>query len=225
MQVGGVWEKENTVRIRDSGFDYDYWNWKLILINFWFVCVCVCVCTNVSLYLLRLKKLAIAARQVTLCCVSQESIFLLMIKSIEIWHRLVGTCLSHFSQFLPSWLAVGGFITWLVSVTWWRWAFSRASIEGADYDACRSFQQILTWKQWENNPTAHSSFLPYWLLHPPTPYRTDAHTQKHNAPTVYGHFHKFTHLHCVHTKMPRNQSSQLMVSHQLHRVHPSSISY
>lgn len=71
----------------------------------------------------------------------------------------------------------GGFITWLVSVTWWRWAFSRGLIEGADYDACRSFQQILTWKQWENNPTAHSSFFPYWLLHSPTLVRTDAHTQ------------------------------------------------
>lgn len=122
--------------------------------------------------------LAIAAHQVTLCCASQESIFLLMIKSIEIWHRLVGTCLSYLSQFLPSWLAVGGgFITWLVSVTWWRWAFSRGLIEGADYDACRSFQQILTWKQWENNPTAHSSFFPYWLLHSPTLHRTEAHAQ------------------------------------------------
>lgn len=100
-----------------------------------------------------------------------------MIKSIEIWHRLVGTCLSYFSQFLPSWLAVGAFITWLLSVTWWRWAFSRGLIEGADYDACRSFQQILTWKQWGNNPTAHSSFFPYWQLHPPTRRRTDAHTQ------------------------------------------------
>lgn len=71
----------------------------------------------------------------------------------------------------------GGFITWLVSVTWWRWAFSRGLIEGADYDACRSFQQILTWKQWENNPTAHSSFFPYWLLHSPTLHRTEAHAQ------------------------------------------------
>lgn len=81
----------------------------------------------------------------TLCCVSQESVFLLKIKSIEIWHRLVGTCLSYFSQFLPPWLAVGVG----VFITWWRWAFSHGLIEGADYDACRSFQQILTWKQWE----------------------------------------------------------------------------
>lgn len=178
-------------------------------------------------YLLKLKKLAIAAHQLTLCCVSQESICLLMIKSIEIWHRLVGTCLSYLSQFLPSAVGCGGgFITWLVSVTWWRWAFSRGLIEGADYDACRSFQQILTWKQWENNPTAHSSFFPYWLLRSPALHRTDAraHT-KHSAPTVYRHFHKYTHLHCVHTKLPRNQSSQSMVSHQLLGVHPSSICY
>lgn len=29
---------------------------------------------------------------------------------------------------------------------------------GKDYDACRLFQQILTWKQWRNNRTPHSSF-------------------------------------------------------------------
>lgn len=147
-----------------------------------------------------------------------RSVFLFKTKSIEIWHRLVGTCLSYFSQFLPSCLAVGawGWVVGADSSPAWRRAFSCGLIEGADYDACRSFRQILTWKQCEDNPTAHSPFLPILSASLAS---SASHRHINNTKHLYGP-HTVSQIHtcwcCVHRKkMCRNQLRQSMASNQL----------